>query len=75
VLPRELFHHSSHLFGIAEAVEMARSLGRLPLRLLVYGIAGEHFSYGEGLSPRVARAAGETAELILDELSTGVSRT
>jgi hydrogenase maturation protease len=73
VLPRELFHHSSHLFGLAEAVEMARSLGRLPRRIMVYGIAGENFDYGEDLSPPVAKAAREAAELILHELSTGVA--
>jgi hydrogenase maturation protease len=56
-LPTGLFHYSSHLFSVAEAIEMARILGRLPERMAVYGIEGRDFSYGEGLSAEVAAAA------------------
>jgi hydrogenase maturation protease len=56
-LPTGLFHYSSHLFSVAEAIEMARILDRLPERMTVFGIEGRDFSYGEGLSPEVAAAA------------------
>jgi len=56
-LPTGLFHYSSHLFSVAEAIEMARILDRLPERMTVYGIEGRDFSYGEGLSVEVAAAA------------------
>lgn len=56
-LPTGLFHYSSHLFSVAEAIEMARILDRLPDRMTVYGIEGRDFSYGEGLSAEVAAAA------------------
>lgn len=56
-LPTGLFHYSSHLFSVAEAIEMARILGRLPGRMTVYGIEGRDFSYGEGLSVEVVAAA------------------
>jgi hydrogenase maturation protease len=62
-LPTRLFGASStHALGLAEAVELARSLGRLPRRVLVYGIEGESFAFGTGLSPAVAAAADRLAE-------------
>ena len=41
---------------MAEAVELARELDRLPGRLAVYGIEGESFEVGEGLTPIVEEA-------------------
>lgn len=63
-LPRGLFHYSSHQFGLAEAVALARTLNRLPPQLLVYGIVGTAFSHGEGLCVPVARAVERLAEQI-----------
>jgi hydrogenase maturation protease len=47
---------SSHHFGVADAIEPARSLDRLPQRLVVYAIEGEDFGAGRELSEPVARA-------------------
>lgn len=47
---------SSHGFSVAGAIELARALGRLPARLLVYGIEGAGFEPGAPLSPAVAQA-------------------
>jgi hydrogenase maturation protease len=55
-LPAQLFPKSSHLFGLAEAVEMARLLGQLPPTLIVIGIEGADFTTGAPLSPAVAEA-------------------
>jgi hydrogenase maturation protease len=56
-LPVRLFGTSStHALGLAEALELARSLGRLPARVRVLGIAGARFDYGRGLSPEVEAA-------------------
>lgn len=63
-VPTGLFHYSSHLFSVAEAIEMARILDRLPVRLTVYGIEGRDFSFGEGLSAEVAAAADVVADEI-----------
>ena len=52
---------STHAFGVHEAIELARSLGRLPARLEVYAIEGADFSPGAGLTPAVERAAAELA--------------
>ena len=52
-LPAEIFNRSTHSLGLPEAVELARELDRLPTRLIVYGIEGESFETGEGLSDPV----------------------
>lgn len=56
-LQADMFHYSTHRFGLAEAVETARALGGLPQRLKVYGIEGQQFGAGIGLSAPVAKAA------------------
>ena len=66
---REFFRFSTHAFGLAEAVELARALGRLPPRLIVYGVEGKSFEAGVGLSPEVGAAVGAVVERVLEELS------
>ena len=53
-LPVELFKASTHALGVADAVELARELDRLPPRLAVYGIEGESFDEGKA-SHRLSR--------------------
>ena len=48
---------STHGLGVAEAIELARVLGRLPEDLRVYAIEAESFEPGTDLSPAVAAAA------------------
>ena len=55
---------STHGFGVAEAVEIARRLGRLPARLLIYGIEGASFEIGGALSVEVVAAVERVAEEI-----------
>ena len=61
-LPARLSSSSTHSLGVAEAVELARALGRLPQALVVYAIAGESFEAGEGLTPAVELAVGRLVE-------------
>lgn len=61
---------STHAFGLGETVELARSLGRLPHRLILYHVEGENFDIGAPLSSSVADAIDAVAERILTELST-----
>lgn len=65
-LPAALFPKGSHVFGLAEAVEMARLLGRLPPRLTVIGIEGADFTMGACLSAAVGAAIATAADLIAD---------
>ena len=63
-LPPRLFGASTHHLSVADAIELGRCLGRLPQRLELYGIEGERFQAGRGLTPQVRRAVDEvTAEL------------
>jgi hydrogenase maturation protease len=64
-LPVAIFGASStHALGLAEAIEIARSLGRLPARVRVLGIEGARFDYGRGLSPEVEAAVEECTRSI-----------
>lgn len=67
-LPVSLFRHSTHAFGIAEAVELARVLHQLPPRLIIYGIEGERFDAGVGLSPAVEKAVAEVEARLREEI-------
>ncbi len=61
-LPADMFHYSTHRFGLAEAVETARALGVLPKTLLVHGIEGALFAAGRGLSPSVEETAADLVQ-------------
>jgi hydrogenase maturation protease len=56
-LERDLFRHSTHSFGVAEAVELAKILGRLPPSAWICGIEGKDFGAGTELSPEVLEGA------------------
>ena len=67
-LPIQFFNYSTHAFSLAEAVEMARQLDQLPPNLVVYGIEGQSFSFGQDLSPEVEAAAGVIIQQVLQDL-------
>ena len=67
-IAKKFFRFSTHAFGLAEAVELARALGRLPPRLIVYGVEGRSFEAGVGLSPEVGAAVEVVVERVLEEL-------
>ena len=59
---------SSHGLGLGEAVELARVLGRLPKRLVVYAVEGADSSLGTGLSPAVAAVVESLAASVEEDL-------
>jgi hydrogenase maturation protease len=61
---------SSHGFGVAEAIALARALGALPQHCIVYAIDAADFTTGAAMSPAVTRAAHDVAVRILAELVT-----
>jgi hydrogenase maturation protease len=67
-LPPELFASSTHHLGIADAVEVARALGRLPRHLVVIGVEGAAWNAGEGLSIEVEVAVPRAVEAVLEEV-------
>jgi hydrogenase maturation protease len=72
-LPAGLFRASTHHLGLAEAVELARALGRLPIRTIFYGIEGASFDVGEELTPEVEAAVVRVADAVREEV-TGCTR-
>ena len=60
---------STHGLGPGEAIELARALGRLRARVVIYAITGGSFTTGAGLSDAVARAVPRAAGAILRELA------
>ncbi len=67
-IPLRFFHYSTHAFSVAEAVELARVLGRLPPRLLLFGIEGKNFADGEKLSTEVAAVVDDLLDRVLREI-------
>jgi hydrogenase maturation protease len=64
-IPAPFRAKGTHAFSLADVVELARTIDRLPRSLVVYGIEGGDFSTGEGLSEPVARAVEDSAAQIL----------
>ena len=73
-IPSDFFHYSTHAFSVAEAVELARALGELPSRFVIYGIEGVDFSAGTTLSPQVAHAADQVVRNVPGEWGDRVHR-
>ena len=68
MLPPEAPGASTHGLGLAQAVELARSLGQLPLRCIVYAVEAAQFEHGAPLTPSVERACGRLAGMLRDEI-------
>jgi hydrogenase maturation protease len=67
-IPRGFFHYSSHAFGVAEAIGMARELSLLPPRVIIYGIEGKEFGEGVGLSDQVVKHIPALIAMIEEDL-------
>jgi hydrogenase maturation protease len=66
--PREFVRYSTHAFGAAEAIELARALERLPAHLIFHGVEGKVFASGERLSPEVEGALPAAVDRILEDV-------
>jgi hydrogenase maturation protease len=67
-LPAELFRASTHHLGLAEAVELARALDRLPARVVFYGIEAGSVDVGDELTPEVEAAVDRVADALRAEI-------
>ena len=67
-LPARFARGSTHAFGLAETIELARMLGRLPPRVTVYGIEGLDFRAGDQLSAPVRAAVDAIRAELRDRL-------
>ncbi len=69
VVPAAFFRYSSHLFGVAEAIELARLSDELPADMVIYGIEGKAFGYGTEPTAPVAAAMEQVIVEILQRVS------
>ena len=59
---------STHAVGLADALELARAIGRLPGRVVVYAIEGRGFETGAPMSDAVRSGIDELATRVLSEV-------
>ncbi len=69
-LPCDLGLASTHAFSVPDALELGRSLGRAPARVVVIGVEGTAFGMGDPLTPAVEEALDGVAERVLAELAS-----
>jgi hydrogenase maturation protease len=58
---------STHAVGLGEALELARTVGRLPRRVVVYAIEGRSFEAGAPMSDAVRSRIEELADRVRSE--------
>jgi hydrogenase maturation protease len=68
-LPQAAFGLSTHGFGLAEAIELARALALLPTHCIVYAVEGESFEVGAQLSLPVSAAVADVARRLAAEIA------
>ena len=61
---------TTHHVGLGETVAMARTLGRLPRKVVVFGIEGERFDLGPDLTTAVADAVPAVVTVISVEVAS-----
>jgi hydrogenase maturation protease len=65
---------STHAVALADAIERARALGRLPPRVIVYAIEGADFTPGGAISTPVVAAVTTAAAAVMGELDAPATR-
>ncbi len=66
-IPEETVQTSTHGFGAAQAISLARNLDQLPKKLIVYAINGGAYHISNELSGPVAKCIDSVAEAVLNE--------
>ena len=69
-LPAKMLRHSTHAFGVPEAIEMSRALNQLPARLIVFAVEGRTFAAGAALSQEVETSVPVVNDLVLKAIDT-----
>lgn len=67
-LPASHTRQSTHGISIGSLLELARLQGKLPRRIVVYGIEGEQFEHNSRLTPQVELAVNRVADLVRVDL-------
>lgn len=70
IFPSEMFFYSTHTFTLGHTLELAKLLGKLPPRILLFGIEGSNFAHGTGLTAEVAGAVEPVVKAIIQCIDT-----
>ncbi len=71
-LPIVSVAETGHAFAVAQGIETARALGRLPNEVWFFGIEGVQFHHGIGLGDDVNRAVEDVAYRVMARLGEAV---
>lgn len=66
-LRNDVFCSSTHALGLADAIDLARVLDRLPKKLMIYGIEAAHFVAGTPPSSQVLAGVERAVEHIASQ--------
>ena len=67
-IPAGVFRSSTHAFGVGDAIELARALGTLPERVVVYAIEVDRLEPGAPISPRAAVGVEHVVEAVIEDI-------
>lgn len=70
-IPVKFLRHSTHAMGVGETIELARATSQLPPCLVVYGIEGQYFHTGIGLTTEVEAAVCKVGDRVLEDTRLG----
>lgn len=68
-LPPEKMHHSSHIFGLNDAIETARVLKILPQNIQIFGVEGKSFGIGTSMSAEIQESMPDVIDKIMQDIS------
>lgn len=71
-LTEQFAHRGTRTFSLADVVELARALGRLPRHLAGYGIEAATCAAGAPMSSQVRAAVDTVTSMLLADLKAGV---
>jgi hydrogenase maturation protease len=69
--PAESASCSTHLFGLAKGIALAEVLGRMPEKLLFYGVEVGAVRQGEGLSRKAQEGLDRLLAILMADLFSG----
>jgi hydrogenase maturation protease len=72
-LPKSFQLFSTHAFGVAQAVKLARTMNMLPAKFILFGIEGKNFEPGKNLSSEISSAIQKVISLLTDEILSTAS--
>lgn len=68
IIPGNFFNYSSHAYSISEAIELSKALHHPVPEVIIYGIEGANFEFGEDISPEVQEKIAELVTRVSEDI-------